>query len=218
MSNTSNPEFASIAEYRKHILQSARYCYSQYGHIFAPSTHRVAEEDQRRDQMDEYMRHLYLTAFGASLLQVEVAGNRAIDEAISDGRVYEMEGIWATRVQTETFAYYSTDPDAEGKEEWLPFVLDETYTDRSGNTRQKTSQKALNLAFKKPLEGEVVAEIEERFGRWLAPVLDMFRRHWEVRETVEGKWCRRCTSSTPLTCKRSCSSIRATTSRISGLS
>ena len=187
MSNTSNPEFASIADYRKHILQSTRYCYSQYGHIFAPSTHRVAEEDQRRDQMDEYMRHLYLTAFGASLLQVEVAGNRAIDEAISDGRVYEMEGIWATRVVTETFSYYTTDPDAEGKEEWLPFILDETYTDRSGNTRQKTNQKAMNLAFKKPLEGEVVAEVEERCGRWLAPVLDMFRRHWEVRETVEGQ-------------------------------
>ena len=45
----------------------------------------------------------------------------------------------------------------------------------------------MNLAFKKPLEGEVVAEVEERFGRWLAPVLDMFRRHWEVRETVEGQ-------------------------------
>ena len=114
-------------------------------------------------------------------------GNRAIDEALSDGRVYEMEGIWATRVQTETFSYHTTDEDAEGQEEWLPFLLDETYTDRQGNERQKTNQKAMNLAFKKPLEGEVVAEVEERFGRWLNPVLDLFRRHWEARETIEGQ-------------------------------
>ena len=186
MSNTSNPEFASIADYRKHILQCARYSYSQYGHIFAPSIHRAAEEDQRRDRLDEYMRMLYLVPFGAVLLQVEVAGNREIEEAIRDGRVYEMEGIQATLVQTETFSYYSADPDAEGDVQWLPFLLNETYTDRSGNARQKTNQKALNLAFKKPLEGEVVAEVEERFQRWLAPVLDLFRRHWEARETIEG--------------------------------
>ena len=73
--------------------------------IYSRTLHStLPRKNQRRDQMDEYMRHLYLTAFGAALLQVEVAGNRAIDEAISDGRVYEMEGIWATRVQTETFS------------------------------------------------------------------------------------------------------------------
>lgn len=179
--------FSNLSEYRKHIVDSLRYSYSQYGHIFASNPLQGQEETRRRNKLDDYMRHLLMMPFGAVLLQLEVQGQKAIDEAFADGRIYEMGGIWATKVQTETFSYYTTDPDAEGAEEWLPFLLDETYIDRQGNPKQKFNQKALNLAFKKPLEGEIITEVDERFQRWFKPVLDMFRRHYEARETVEGQ-------------------------------
>lgn len=179
--------FATLSEYRKHIVDSLRYSYSQYGHIFASSPLYTSEDANRRDKLDDYMRHLLLIPFGAVLLQLEVQGQKEIDAAFADGRIYQMEGIWATKVQTETFSYYTTDPEAEGLEEWLPFLLDDTYVDRAGNVKAKSNQKALNLAFKKPLEAEVIAEVEERFQRWLKPVLDLFRRHHEARETIEGQ-------------------------------
>lgn len=179
--------FATVSEYRKYLVEASRACFFQQGRIFAPNPQLDSKESQDRDLLGKYMRYLYLMPLGAVLLQLEVEGNRAIDQAISDGTVYEMGGIQAVHVQTETFSFYTTDLEAEGKREWLPFLLDEYYETRSSGRKQKLNQKALNLAFKKPLEENVVAEVDERLQRWLNPVLDMFRRHWECRTTIEGE-------------------------------
>jgi hypothetical protein len=185
--SASGCEFANLSDYRRHMVQSLRTNYSSHGHLFAPTLTTTAEEQRGRELLDSYMRQLIMLPFGAAILQVDVQGQRAIDEAIADGSLYELGGVWAKRVHTETFSYYAIDPEAEGQEEWLSFFKDETYISRTGQIRQKMNQAALNLAFKKPLEGEVIAEVEGRFQRWYQPVMDLFRRHWEVRETIEGR-------------------------------
>ncbi len=180
-------DFKSLSEYRQNMVESMRVIYARHGHLFAPLPTMSEQEQQRRHLLDSYMRQLVMLPFGAAILQIEVQGQHDIYQAMVDGTLYSAGGVWAKRVQTETFSFYTADLEAEGEKEWLSFFKDETYVSRSGQIRQKLNQKALNLAFKKPIEAEVVNEVDTRFQRWYQPTVDLFRRHWETRETIEGR-------------------------------
>lgn len=180
-------QFQDLSEYRKFTTDSLRYRYSQFGHIFAPNPHWTEGEKERRSLLDDYMRLLTLMPLGAAILQLEIQAGNDIEQAQRDGELHRLKGVWAYRVQTETFSYYTLEADTRGQKEWLDFFSGETYETRNGNIREKLNLKAVNLAFKKPLEGGVVNEVEARFQHWFKSVLDMFRRHWEARDTVEGR-------------------------------